>query len=157
MKDLRIKILLLFLMCSIISCSTNKGLIKREKTDFGTVKYYIQTDITDLSDNKYEKRIIVKVDNSAFYSIYSNVIYKHTKQNKELIYKLFYGEIPEEFNDPKYYQKLSELDSLVLSNSNRILDSLKWENFKRWNGASAFEIEVVYYHGFPKNEKFEPY
>lgn len=55
------------------------------------------------------------------------------------------------------YQKLSKLDSVVLSKSDKILDSLKWNDFKRWNGATGFEIEVVYYHGFPKNGKFEPY
>jgi len=157
MKNVQIKISLVFLASFIISCSTNKGLIKREKTDFGTIKYYVQTDFIDLSDNKYKNRIVIKIDNSAYYSIYSNVIYKHTKKNKALSYKLFYGKIPEEMNDPEYYQKLSKLDSLVLSNSDRILDSLKWKKFKRWNGASAFEIEVAYYHGFPKNEKFEPY
>ncbi len=154
MKHVQIKILLVFLISSIISCSTNKGLIKREKTDFGTVQYYVQT---DLKDSKHQKRILIKVDNSAYYSIYSDEIVKHTKQNKELIYRLFYKEIPEGMNDPRYYQKLSELDSLVLSGSDGILDSLEWNSFKRWNGASAFEIEVAYYHGFPKNEKFEPY
>ena len=46
---------------------------------------------------------------------------------------------------------------MVLSKSDKILDSLKWNDFKRWNGAKAFENEVIYYHGFPKNEKFEPY
>lgn len=154
MKYVKIKILLVFLISFIISCSTTKGLIKREKTDYGTVKYYVQT---DLNDNEHQKGIVIKVDNSAYYSIYSDEIVKHTKQNKELIYRLFYKEIPEEMNDPKYYQKLSELDSLVLSGSERVLDSLKWNSFKRWTGASAFEIEVAYYHGFPKNEKFEPY
>ena len=154
MKYVQIKILLVFLITLIISCSTTKGLTKREKTAFGTVKYYVQT---DLNDSEHQKRIVIKVDNSAYYSIYFDEIVKHTKKNKELIYRLFYKEIPEEMNDPRYYQKLSELDSLVLSGSDRILDSLKWENFKRWNGASAFEIEVAYYHGFPKNKKFEPY
>ncbi|WP_289046748.1 hypothetical protein [uncultured Olleya sp.] len=159
MKNAQIKILLLFLICTIISCSINKGLIKREKTDFGTLKYYVQTDSNHFSniDNKRDKRIVIKVDNFVYYSIYYDLIAKHSKPEKGLGYWLFYEEIPQEMNDPKYYQKLSELDSLVLSKSNKILDSLKWNDFKRWNGATAFEIEVVYYHGFPKNEKFKPY
>jgi len=154
MKSVQIKILIIILISLIVSCSTNKRLIKREKTEFGTIKYYVQT---ELNNNQHQKRIVAKVDNSVYYSFYSDEIFKHTKQNKELIYRLFYGEIPEEMNDPKYYQKLSELDLKVLSGSDRILDSLNWENFKNWKGASAFEIEVAYYHGFPKNEKFEPY
>jgi hypothetical protein len=159
MKNIKTKILLLCLITLVISCSTQKGLIKREKTDFGTIKYYVQTDSNHFGyiDNKKDKRIIIKVDNSVYYSIYYDLIAKHTKQNKGLGYWLFYGEIPKEMNDPKYYQKLSELDSLVLSKSDKILDSLKWNDFKRWNGATAFDIEVVYYHGFPKNEKFKPY
>ena len=159
MKKAQIKILSLFLIYTIISCSTNKGLVKREKTDFGTIKYYVQTDSNHFghSDNKKDKRIIIKVGNSVYYSIYYDLIAKHTKQRKELGYWLFYGKISKEMNNPDYYQKLSKLDSLVLSKSDKILDSLKWNDFKRWNGATAFEIEVVYYHGFPKNRKFEPY
>ena len=154
MKKVQSKILLVFLISSIISCSTNKGLIKREKTDFGTVKYYIQT---DLKDENFKKRIVIKVVDSVYYSFYSNGINKRTIMDKGSIYRLYYGEIPKELDAPFAYQKLSKMDSLILSKSNRILDSLKWNNFKRWNGASAFNIEVVYYHGVPKNEKFEPF
>ena len=73
------------------------------------------------------------------------------------VYRLFYGEIPKELDAQIAYQKLSELDSLVLSKSDKILDSLKWNNFKRWKGAKAFQEEIIYYHGFPNNGKFEPY
>ncbi|WP_028375398.1 hypothetical protein [Leeuwenhoekiella sp. MAR_2009_132] len=154
MKHTQIKILLFPIIALIISCSTNKGLIKRDKSDHGTLKYYVQT---DLNDENYKKRIIIKVADSVYYSLYSDGINKLTKKNKNSVYRLFYGEIPKEMDAQIAYQKLSELDSLVLSKSDKILDSLKWNDFKRWNGASAFEIEVVYYHGFPKNGKFEPY
>jgi|SRR5690554_700075 co-chaperonin GroES (HSP10) len=154
MKNVTIKILQVFLIFSIISCSTNKGLIKKEKTDFGTVKYYVET---DLNDKDYKKRIIVKVADSVYYSFYSDGINKRTKKDKNSVYKLFYREIPKEMDVQIAYQKLSKLDSVVLSKSDKILDSLKWNDFKRWNGATAFEIEVIYYHGFPKNGKFEPY
>ncbi|WP_149274323.1 hypothetical protein [Pareuzebyella sediminis] len=159
MKNGQIKILLFPIIALTISCSTHKGLIKKEKTDFGTIKYYVQTDSNhfDYIDRKKDKRILIRVDNSIYYSIYYDYIAKHTKQDKALGYWLFYGEVPKETHEPKSYKKLSELDSLVLSRSDEILDSLKWTNFKRWNGATAFQIEVVYYHGFPKNEKFKPY
>ncbi|WP_093025045.1 hypothetical protein [Pustulibacterium marinum] len=139
-------------------------MIRREKTEFGTVKYYVQTESkndnyvkTELNDLNGEKRIVIKVADSVYYSLYSDGINKRTKKDKNSVYRLFYGEIPNEKDTQIAYQKLSELDSLILSKSDKILDSLKWNDFKRWNGAKAFEIEVVYYHGFPKNETFEPY
>ncbi len=154
MKKVQAKILLVILIFSIISCSSNKGLIKSEKTDFGTTKYYVQT---DLNDENHEKRIVIKVADSVYYSFYSDGINKRRKMDMGSIYRLYYGQIPKELDAQIAYQKLSKMDSLVLSKSNRILDSLKWTNFKRWNGASAFNIEVVYYHGVPRNEKFEPF
>ena len=154
MKNAQTKILPFLIILLIISCSTNKGLIKRDKSDYGTVKYFVQT---DLNHEDYKKRIIIKVADSVYYSLYSDGINKRTKKDKNSVYRLFYGEIPKELDAQIAYQKLSELDSLVLSKSDKILDSLKWNDFKRWNGAKAFEIEVVYYHGFPKKEKFEPY
>jgi hypothetical protein len=161
MKNIQTKILLLFFIILVISCSTQKGLIKKEKTEFGTVKYYVQTELknenymeTELNDLK---RIVIKVADSVYYSLYLDGINKRTKKDKNSVYRLFYGEIPKELDAQIAYQKLSELDSLELSKSEKILDSLKWNDFKRWNGATSFEIEVVYYHGFPKNEKFEPY
>lgn len=154
MKSAQIKIFLLPIIAIIISCSTNKGLIKREKSNYGTVKYYVQT---DLNNENYNKRIIIKVADSVYYSLYPDAINKRTNKDKNSVYRLFYGEIPKELDAQIAYQKLSELDSLVLSKSDKILDSLNWNDFKRMNGAKAFEIEVVYYHGFPKNEKFEPY
>ena len=154
MKNVQIKIVLSSIIVLIISCSTNKGLIKKDKSDYGTVKYYVQK---ELNDEDYKKRILIKVADSVYYSLYSDGISKRTKKDKNSIYRLFYGEIPKELGAQIAYQKLSKLDSLILSSSNLILDSLKWNNFKRWNGATAFNIEVIYYHGFPKNRKFKSY
>lgn len=164
MKNIQTKIVLPFLITLVVSCSTQKGLIKREKTEFGTVKYFVQTELkndyyteADLNDLNDEKRIVIKVADSVYYSLYSDGINKRTKRSKNSVYRLFYGEIPKELDAQIAYQKLSKLDSLVLSKSEKILDSLKWNDFKRWNGATAFNEEVIYYHGFPKNGKFEPY
>ncbi|WP_310993149.1 hypothetical protein [Aequorivita marina] len=164
MKNVKTKILLLILIALVISCSTQKGLIKREKTEFGTVKFYVQTDLnndnyveTELNGEKPNKRIVIKVADSVYYSFYSDEIGKRTKKSKNSVYRLFYGEIPKELDAQIAYQKLSKLDSLILSKSDKILDSLKWNDFKRWNGATAFNEIVIYYHGFPKNGKFEPF
>ena len=154
MKNAQTKILSFLIISLIISCSINKGLIKRDKSDYGTVKYFVQT---DLNNEDYKKRIIIKVADSVYYSLYSDGVNKRTKNDKNFVYHLFFGEIPKESDAQSAFQKLSKLDSLVLYKSDKILDSLKWNDFKRWNGVKAFEIEVDYYHGFPKNEKFEPY
>ncbi|MFI2742753.1 hypothetical protein ACG2LH_08440 [Zhouia sp. PK063] len=114
----------------------------------------MKTEKNNLND---QNRIVINVADSVYYSLYSDGINKRTKKSKNSVYRLFYGEIPKELDAQIAYQKLSELDSLVLSKSDKILDSLKWSHFKRWDGAKAFEEEIIYYHGFPKNEKFKPY
>lgn len=104
MKNGQIKILLFPIIALIISCSTNKGLIKREKSDFGTVKYYVQT---DLNEEYHKKRIIIKVADSVYYSFYSDGINKRTKKDKNSVYHLFYEEVPKELNAQITYRKLS--------------------------------------------------
>ena len=143
----------IFLVIFLISCSTNKELIRKEKMEFGITKYYLEN---NLKKNIYGKRVLAIIDNSIYYSFYSDKIVKQTKEEKQLIHTLFFEKIPKELNDPKYYQALSKMDSIVLTKSNDILDSLNLKNYKKWDGATAFIIEVNYYHGFPKNKKFKP-
>ncbi|RXG18066.1 hypothetical protein DSM03_101746 [Leeuwenhoekiella aestuarii] len=131
----------------LISCSTGKELVLKERTDFGVVKFYTQKNLN-------EKRILVNVDNSTQYRINAKETAKRERANKELTYTLYYGPFKEENDSSKYRKSLSELDSLVLSESDRILDSLNWNSFRRAKEASAFEIEVTYYNGFPRNKKF---
>lgn len=154
MKNLQITILVFFFSSFLISCSTYGELIEREKTEYGTVKYYVNT---DLDNHRKQKRIIAKVGNSAYYTFYPDDIIIHKKEAKALSYNIFYDEIPKDFDNPKYYQRLSRLDSIVFSGSKRILKTLRWTNFKSWRGATGFRIEVNYYHGYPKWEKFRPY
>ena len=134
----------------LISCSANKKLILKERTNFGVIKFYTQEDIQ-------EKRILVDVDNTVYYRINVRETTKHERENKELTYTLYYGPFEEEDESLKQRKSLSKLDSLVLSESDRILDSLNWKTFTRAKGASAFEIEIAYYHGFPRNKKFKPF
>ncbi|MEG9328137.1 hypothetical protein V6B16_09365 [Salinimicrobium catena] len=147
----------LILLCSVLflhSCSVNRTLIERQRNQHGSLKFYTEV---DLKEDRHRKKLVAKVNNSAYYSFYPDKIVKHTREEKQLIYTLFFEQIPKEMDDPKYYQKLSAIDSLVLSKGDRILDSLQWQNYQRPHGASAFQIEVNFYHGYPKNEKFRPY
>lgn len=132
----------------------NRTLIEKQRNQYGSLKFYTEA---DLKEKGHRKKLVAKVNNSAYYSFYPDKIVKHTREEKQLIYTLFFEEIPEEMKDPKYFQKLSAIDSLVLSKGDNILDSLQWHNYQRSHGASAFQIEVNYYHGYPKYEKFRPY
>lgn len=127
----------------LISCTTKMELIKKEKTTFGVLKYYVEKDIKNTTS---QKRVLVSVDNAIFYRFYSDKITKQTKKDMNLIYTLFFDAIPDEMNDANYFQTLSKMDSIVLIESKSILDSLHWENYKKYDGAKAFIKEVNYYH-----------
>lgn len=110
----------------------------------------------DLDDETHKKRIVVTVADSVYYSFCSNGINKRTKKDRGSVYRPFNREISKELDAQITFKRLSKMDSIILSSSNKILNSLRWYSFKRWKGASAFRIEVVRYHGFPKNGTFEP-
>jgi len=134
------------------SCSTHKILLNKSETELGTIKFYL--DNKSQSDFK-NSRFFVTVDNTIFYSFYSDKIVKQTRQDKNLIKTLFYGSMPSSF-DTTAFQKLSSLDSSILMHGDRILDSLKLTSYKKSTGATAFEVEINYYHGYPDNKVFRP-
>lgn len=136
----------------IVSCATNRTLVDQEELNDGIAKYYIET---DLKENRYEKRLLAAVDNSLYYSFYPDKIVKQTRDNKELIYTLYFDDLPNDY-DSNSFKKLSATDSIVLSKGSTILDSLGWTDYHKFNGATAFLIEVNYYHGYSKNKRFEP-
>ena len=139
MKNKPLKILTFVAIAFLVSCSANKELIGKEKTEFGDVKFYVEN---DLKNSNYKKRVLAICENSIFYSFYSNEIVKTKKNDKGLIYTLTFGEIPKELKQTEYFQELSRMDSLILLKGDKILDSLKWNNYKKSKGASGFTTEV---------------
>jgi hypothetical protein len=130
-------------------------LIDKSQTKYGDIKFYSEK-VT--KDNSTIKRIYasVKTANSkSYYSFYPDKIVKTTDTAKALIYTVFYGQIQTNF-DNNIFQRFYNLDSIVLTKGDNLLDSLGLHNFKTSNGADGFQIEVNYYHGFPKNKKFRP-
>lgn len=130
-------------------------MIDKSQTNYGYIKFYSEK---GTKDNSSIKRIYasVKTDHSkSYYSFYPDKIVKTTDTAKELIYTVFYGQIQTKF-DSNIFQRFSELDSIVLTKGDNLLDSLGLHNFKTSNGADGFQVEVNYYHGFPKNKKFRP-
>ena len=148
-------IILPTLFISLFGCSSTVKLIDKSQTKYGDIKFYSEK-IT--KDNSSIKRIYASVKTAgskSYYSFYPDKIVKTTDTAKALIYTVFYGQIETNF-DSNFFQRFSNLDSVVLTKGNSLLDSLGLHNFKTSSGADGFQIEVNYYHGFPKNKKFRP-
>ncbi len=133
----------------IVSCATNRTLVDREMSDQGMAKFFIET---DLKESQYEKRLLATIDNSLYYSFYPDKIVKQTREHKELIYTLYFDRLPDNY-DRNNFEKISATDSIILSKGSAILDSLGWTDYQKSKDASAFLIEVNYYHGYPKNKR----
>lgn len=133
------KISIFILITFLTSCSTNKELIGKEKTEFGVVKFYVEN---DLKKNNYKKSVLAEFRNSTTYNFYPNEIIKILRKEKYLIRTLTFGEIPNELKQTDYFQKLSKIDSLILLKGDEILDSLKWNNYIKSKGATGFTTEV---------------
>nr|WP_315218811.1 hypothetical protein [uncultured Flavobacterium sp.] len=137
------------------SCSSNKLLLTKMDTQYGKVKFYSE------KISKYNKdiaRIYAAVDSlgyRSYYKFYPDKIVRTTERSKQMIYTVSKEKLSNVY-DKKLYLKFSSLDNLILQRGNRILDSLNLEKFKRSERAEAFIIEVNYYHGYPKHEKFKP-
>ena len=142
MKNANIKLLFGLIILIITSCSSNKILVQKEKTEFGNVRFYIEN---NLKNNKSKKRLVAKIDQT-LYQLNQQEILKQIEKEPNIIYTLIEENFKENPN-PDIYQKLTILDSLILLKSNKILDSLKWNDFIRFNNQKGFIKEVNYYHG----------
>ena len=127
-------------------------MVGREMSNQGMAKFYIET---DLKESQNEKRLLATVNNLFYYSFYPDKIVKQTREHKELIYTLYFDQLPDNY-DRNSFEKLSATDSIVLSKGSTILDSLGWMDYQKSNDARAFLIEVNYHHGYPKNKRFKP-
>ena len=148
-------IILPTIFISLFGCSSTIKLIDKSQTKYGDIKFYSEK-VT--KNNSSIKRIYASVktaDSKSYYSFYPDKIVKTTDTAKGLIYTVFYGQIQANF-DSNIYQRFSYLDSTVLIKGDNLLDSLGLDNFKSSKGAEGFQIEVNYYHGYPKNKKFRP-
>ncbi|WP_272024127.1 hypothetical protein [Olleya namhaensis] len=141
MKNRTLKISTFLVIAFLFSCSANKELIRKERTEFGDVKFYVENYL-DLKDNNYKKSVLAKFKNSTYYSFYPNEIIKTKTKEKHLFHTLTFGEIASGLKQTEYFQELSKIDSLILSKGDKILDSLKWNNYKKSKGASGFITEV---------------
>jgi hypothetical protein len=154
LNSLKLIATILFLIL-LISCSSNTKLIYKDSTEYGRLKFYIEK---KSSESSLPNRIYATIDSSntkIYYSFYSDRIVKTTSKDPNLSYTLFYGQI--EWNpNSKMYGNFSSLDSLILSQGDKLIESNEYTYLKKSKGANGYLIEVVYYHGFPKNKRLKP-
>jgi hypothetical protein len=155
MRPLSRCIVLFTIVISLISCSTTVRLIDKSKTQYGDIKFYSER---ISKNNSSIKRIYASVktgESQSYYSFYPDKIVKTTDKAKALNYTVSYEQLQTSY-DTTIYQKFSVMDSIVLSKGHKLLGSLGLNYFKTSKGATAFMIEVNYYHGFPKGKRFRP-
>jgi hypothetical protein len=148
-------IILPTIFISLFGCSSTVKLIDKSQTKYGDIKFYSEKVTKDISSIKRIYASVRTADSKSYYSFYPDKIVKTTDTAKTLIYTVYYGQIQTNF-DSNSFQRFSYLDLIVLTKGNSLLDSLGLQNFKTSKGADGFQIEVNYYHGFPKNKRFRP-
>jgi hypothetical protein len=145
----------LFIGFGIYSCTSSKKLIEKQQTEFGSVKFYA---VNVSNDNSFVDKIYADADSNGvkrFYSFYPDRIVMTDERAKELSYTISFRNLPDNF-DSNIYNRLSTWDTLVFSKVMTILKASKYSHLKRPDGATGYEIEVNYLHGFPKSKTFQP-
>jgi hypothetical protein len=145
----------LVMALGICSCTSNKKLIAKSWTEFGRIKFY---EVKSLSDKFSLMKLYADVDNNGirrFYSFYPKGIVMTDESAKNLSYTVLFKPLPDSF-DSSSYHRFSKLDTLVLNKAETLLRISEFSHLKRIKGATGYEIEVYYLHGFPKNKRFAP-
>ncbi|MEO9210077.1 MAG: hypothetical protein ABI208_03215 [Ginsengibacter sp.] len=139
----------------LFACSSNIKLIEKSQTKYADIRFYSEK----ISKNNFSiKRIYASVTangHKRYYSFYPDKIDKTIDTAKALIYTVIYGQLPKNY-DRKIFEQFSSLDSMVLKKGDKLISTLGLFNFKSSKDAVGFQIEVNYYHGYPKNQKFNP-
>jgi hypothetical protein len=155
MRDLINSLLILLIAFCLCSCASGGKLLSKNQTPYGSIKFYAVPSSTDKSAIS---KVYADVDSNGtkmYYSFYPDRIVKTEQKAKQLSYTVSYDKLPDNYNSNIYCQ-FSPLDTLVLSRADALFQTLNYSSLKKSKGAEAFTIEVNYYHGWPKNKKFQP-
>jgi hypothetical protein len=139
----------------ICSCTSNKKLIGKSRTEFGRIKYYA---VNSSNDKSSAIKLYADVDSNGirrYYSFYPKGIVMTDERAKNLSYTVLFKQLPDHF-DSNAYHGFSELDTLVFYKAETLLENPDYSHLKSPKGATGYEIEVYYLHGFPKNKRFVP-
>jgi hypothetical protein len=143
----------MIILFSLSGCRGTVKLIDKYRTEEGAVRFYIENKEKSKSD---VKRLYASVNNRRtriYYNFCSEEIVMTTEKAKQLTYTVFHGQLPINY-DTNVYRKYSNLDLVILTRGDKLLDSLGLDNFKKTHGTEAYQIEVNYYHGYPKGKRF---
>ena len=147
--------LLLLITITILSCSTNSRLIGENEITNGSIKFFK----TNTNGHKsYISKVYADVNNNGikkYYSFYPDRIIMTDERAKNISYKVIFHKLPDNY-DTNIYRQFSKLDTLVFVQMRNLLETSKYSHLKKLEGALGYEIEVNYYHGFPKDKKFLP-
>ncbi|GAO41774.1 hypothetical protein FPE01S_01_07880 [Flavihumibacter petaseus NBRC 106054] len=124
-------------------------------TEYGKVKFY---SISATRHGTTVDKVYADVDSSnvkRYFSFYPDRIVMTDEREKGLSYTILFRELPGSY-DTTIFHQLSFLDKLVLSQARLLLNTTEFAHLKNPKGATCFEIEVNYLHGFPKHRKFKP-
>lgn len=143
------------IIVSLLSCSANKRLIGKSQTEYGKVNFY---EINSSDDKSHVTKVYADVNNGGikrYYSFYPDKILMTEEKAKQLSYTILFNNLPDNY-DKSDYNQLSRLDTIVFEQAEIFLNSSKYSHLKKPQGAKGYEIEINYYHGFPRNRIFRP-
>jgi hypothetical protein len=130
--------------------------VNKSRTKFGSIKFYV---VNATSDRSYPEKVYAEFDSNnnvkRYYSFYPDKIVMTDERAKNLSYTVTSQKLPDSY-DSNIYHRFSRLDTLIFDKAQKIIDTTKYSSLKRLTGAEGYLIEVNYYHGFPKNRKFQP-
>lgn len=119
------------------------------------IKFY---GVNALEAKSLVTKVYAAVDSSGvqmYYSFYSDGILMTDERAKNLFYSVIFKQLPDN-PDTNIYRRLSHIDTLVFSKAKELVKTLNNLYLKNPDGATGFEIQVQYMHGFPKKGKFLP-
>jgi hypothetical protein len=103
-------------------------------------------------------KLVAKADSNGitkYYSFYSDRIIMASETQKQLSNSVVFENIRGN-ETVGIFRELTPLDTFVFSKSNKYLNSPEFAHLRKPLGAKGFVTEVYYYHGYPKNRKFQP-
>jgi hypothetical protein len=137
------------------SCAAHRRLIGKSQTKIGRMKFYA---VNASGDRSSVEKVYADVRSSGikrYYSFYPDRILMTDDAAKGLSNKVLFQVLPDNF-DSSIYHLLSPLDTLVFSRAKTFLNTIENSHLKSPKGATGYEINVYYLHGFPKSRKFQP-
>jgi hypothetical protein len=145
-------VLSMAILAFLTSCRGTIEVVGKYRTQEGTIRFYMEKEDKGKPDVKALYASVNDKGARMYYKFCVGEIVMTTENAKQLTYTVYHGQLPTNY-DTTIYKKYSHLDSVVLTRGDRLLDSLRLNNFKRTFGSEAYQIDVNYYHGYPKGKK----